>query len=427
MIIKNIKALEILDSRGNPTVSATVILEDGSKGSAMVPSGASTGAYEAKELRDGDINRFNGKGVLKAVDNIENIISTKLCGMRADEQFEIDNKMIELDGTSDKSNLGANAILAVSLAVSRAAASSLKIPLYKYLTRFNPRFSNKYIMPRPMMNVLNGGQHANFASDIQEYMIIPLSAKTIKESVRMGTEVYASLKQVLKEQGYSLLVGDEGGFAPLVKDNSEPFSLLTLATEKAGYTVGKDISFAIDAAASEFYRDGKYHLQKENKTYTSEELGNFYQKIIKEYPVVSLEDIFAEDDWDSFTMFTKKNSNLQIVGDDLYVTNLKRLEKGIKEKASNSILIKLNQIGTLLETIKAINLAHDEGMTTIISHRSGETEDSYIADLAVAMGSGQIKTGALSRSERTSKYNRLMKIEDELAGNSILAPWPFEV
>jgi enolase len=425
MIIKDITALEILDSRGNPTVSATVTLEDGSRAGAMVPSGASTGTYEAKELRDDDSKRFSGKGVLKAVANIENIIAPALKGMSADKQEEIDNKMIELDGTSDKSKLGANAILAVSLAVSRVAAVSLKIPLYEYLARFNSKFSGKYVMPRPMMNVLNGGQHANFSSDIQEYMIMPLSAKTITEAIKMGAEVYASLKQVLKEKKYSVLVGDEGGFAPLVKNNTEPFVLLSEAIEKAGYAVGKDISFAIDAAASEFYRDGKYHLQKENKIYDAEELASFYQKIINEYPLLSLEDVFSEDDWDSFALFTKKNKNLQIVGDDLYVTNLSRLEKGIEVKASNSILIKLNQIGTLTETIKAIELAHKSGMTTVISHRSGETEDSYIADLAVAMCSGQIKTGALSRSERISKYNRLMEIEKELNGNSSLGSWPF--
>lgn len=423
MKIKNIIAHEVLDSRGNPTVSATVELEDGAQGTAMVPSGASTGTHEAKELRDEDKNRFHGKGVLKAVKNIEEIIAPALIGMESDLQKEIDAKMIELDATSDKSKLGANAILAVSLAVSRSAANSLNIPLYKYLTRFNPRFNGKYIMPLPMMNILNGGQHANFSSDIQEYMIMPIGAANICEAVRMGSEIYASLKQVLKKKKYSLLVGDEGGFAPQVNSNQEPFDLMVEAIEDAGYKLGSDIVFAIDAAASEFYKDGKYVLQKEGVTMEAQELSDFYKNLISKYPLYSLEDIFYEDDWSSFAKFSEDIPNVQIVGDDLYVTNKERLEKGIAEKTSNSILIKLNQIGSLSETIEAINLAHDNNMTAVISHRSGETEDSYIADLAVAMGSGQIKTGALARSERTAKYNRLMVIEQELKGESEIYKW----
>jgi len=342
-----------------------------------------------------------------------------------DNQLEIDNIMLDLDGTEDKSRLGANAILAVSLAVARAAALSLNLPLYEYLTKFNPDFSGRYIMPRPMMNVLNGGRHANWASDIQEYMIIPLSAQTMGEAVRMGAEVYQSLGQILKEKEKSILIGDEGGYAPDLENNLEPFSLLKLATEKAGYNFGKDIVLAIDAAASEFYQNGVYNLKKEGKTFNSLELSNFYQNIISNFPLFSLEDAFCEDDFEAFSKFLTENEKLQLVGDDLYVTNQKRLEKGIELKATNSILIKLNQIGTLSETVNVINKAHSNGLITIISHRSGETEDSFIADLAVAMGSGQIKTGSLARSERTAKYNRLLMIEKELQNKSYMAAWPF--
>ncbi len=425
MIIKNIKALEVLDSRGNPTILARVHLENGLSATAMVPSGASTGSYEALELRDNNPSRYFGKGVLQAIKNIEEIISPALAGQRVDEQVKIDNLLISLDGTEDKSNLGANAILAVSLAVSRAAAASLKLPLYAYLSRFNPNFKGSYILPRPMMNVLNGGSHANFSCDIQEYMIIPLKAKSASEAIRMGAEVYAALKQILKDKNYSLLVGDEGGFAPAVVDNEEPFKLLEEAVIKAGYLAGEDFVFAIDAAASEFFKEGSYELKKEEKSLSSLELSTFYENLIANYPIVSLEDVFNEDDWQSFSDFTKKHPNLQIVGDDLYVTSLKRLKKGIEESATNSILVKLNQIGTLSETVAVINLAHENGLTSVISHRSGETEDSYIADLAVAMSSGQIKTGSLARSERLSKYNRLIEIESELGKKSSLNPWPF--
>ena len=425
MIIKNIKALEVLDSRGNPTILARVHLENGLSATAMVPSGASTGSYEALELRDKDPKRYFGKGVLQAIKNIEEIISPALAGHKVDEQVKIDNLLITLDGTEDKSNLGANAILAVSLAVSRAAAASLNMPLYAYLSRFNPDFKGEYILPRPMMNVLNGGSHANFSCDIQEYMIIPFKAKSISESICMGAEVYAALKQILKDKNYSILVGDEGGFAPAVADNEEPFKLLEEAVTKAGYVPGEDFVFAIDAAASEFFREGSYELKKEKKTLSSLELSSFYENLIEKYPIVSLEDTFNEDDWQSFSVFTKKYPHLQIMGDDLYVTSLKRLKKGIEDSATNSILVKLNQIGTLSETIAVINLAHENGMTTVISHRSGETEDSYIADLAVAMSAGQIKTGSLARSERLAKYNRLIEIESELAKSASLKAWPF--
>ncbi|MDI3496064.1 MAG: enolase [Patescibacteria group bacterium] len=427
MKIDKIKAYEILDSRGNPTVAVQIQLNNGISEQAMVPSGASTGTYEAKELRDKDMKRYWGKGVLGAIKNIEEVIAPALRGYQAEKQEEIDQIMIELDGTADKSKLGANAILAVSLAVAKVAAKAKGQALYQYLTKFNPNFSGTYLLPRPMMNVLNGGQHAAWASDIQEYMIIPQRAKTIADAVRMGAEVYASLKQVLKEKNYSTLIGDEGGFAPNVKNNSEPFSLLEEATQRAGYIFGTDIVIALDAAASEFFEAGVYNLKKEGKKLTSDELAEFYQQIIKKYPLVSLEDAFFEDDFISFAKFLKTNPNLQLVGDDLYVTNRERLERGIKEKASNSILIKLNQIGTLTETIATINQAQQNGLTTIISHRSGETEDTFIADLAVAMGSGQIKTGSLARTERTAKYNRLIIIERELGTRARIADWPFKL
>ncbi|MBI3671230.1 phosphopyruvate hydratase [Candidatus Azambacteria bacterium] len=424
MKIKSISAIEVLDSRGSPTVEATVSLEDGYCGSAMVPSGASTGSYEAVELRD-DEKRYNGLGVRKAVENIEKIIAPELLGMDASEQEEIDRKMLGLDGTENKARLGANAILAVSLASARAAAASEKKPLYQYLSKFNPNFSGEFLMPLPMMNIMNGGKHASWATDIQEYMIMPVGAKTMADAVRMCAEIYFHLKKTLKEKGYSTNVGDEGGFAPAVASNEEPFLLMKEATKKAGYELGKDIVFCIDAAATEFYKNGKYELKKENKTLSSGELSEFYLEVAKKYPIVSMEDIFSEDDWDGFKNFMQKtDGKIQLVGDDLYVTNIKRLERGVKEKTTNSILIKLNQIGTLTETIEAISLARKNNMTAVISHRSGETEDDFIADLAVAMGTGEIKTGAPARSERTAKYNRLMKIEKELGEKAKLAKLP---
>lgn len=426
MKIKSIKALQILDSRGNPTISATVFLENGIKASAAVPSGASTGSYEAVELRDGDKNNYGGASVLRAINNIETIIAPALIGHEVEAQTEIDEIMIKLDGTENKAVLGANSILGVSLAVARAAAASLNQPLYQYLTKFNSSFSGVYQMPIPMMNVLNGGKHANWATDIQEYMILPVGAKSITEAVRMCAEIYQTLKKVLKGKGYSISVGDEGGFAPAVSSNEETFDLLTQAVEQAGYKLGQDIIFGIDAAATEFYTDGVYNLKKENKKMTSAELISFYQDLGQRYPIRSYEDILAEDDWEGFKKFMETfKSEVQVVGDDLYVTNVKRLERGISEKTTNSILIKLNQIGTLTETVKAINESRVNNMTAVISHRSGETEDAFIADLVVAMGTGQIKTGAPARSERTAKYNRLMAIEAELEGRSEYAKFPF--
>lgn len=425
MKITDIKAWEILDSRGNPTVAAKVILENGASGQAMVPSGASTGSYEAVELRDGDQNFFHGQGVLKAIKNIQEKIAPALIGLDASDQQKIDETMISLDSTANKAILGANAILAVSLASARAAAASLNEPLYKYLTKFNPDFSGKYFLPMPMMNVLNGGKHADWATDIQEYMILPVGAKTMATAVRMCSEVYQSLKKVLKAKNYSIAVGDEGGFAPAVASNAEAFELLQAATEQSGYKLGTDIIFGIDAAATEFYADGKYHLKKENKVLSSEELAGFYGDLMAKYPIYSLEDIFAEDDWTGFQSFLKNNPDKQLVGDDLYVTNVKRLEKGIADKSSNSILIKLNQIGTLSETVAAILLARKNNMTAVISHRSGETEDAFIADLAAAMGTGQIKTGAPARAERTAKYNRLVEIENDLGNQSEFSRFPF--
>jgi enolase len=425
MKITAISALEILDSRGNPTVSAKVILDNGASGQAMVPSGASTGSYEAVELRDGDKSQYHGQGVSNAIRNITEKIAPALIGCDAEDQQKIDETMIALDGTENKAVLGANAILAVSLAAARAAAAGLKQPLYQYLSKFNPDFSGKYFLPMPMMNVLNGGKHADWATDIQEYMILPIGAKNMATAVRMCAEIYQSLKKVLKAKNYSISVGDEGGFAPAVSSNAEAFELLKMATEQSGYKLGVDIIFGIDAAATEFYADGKYNLKKENRVLNSAELADFYGKLMAEYPIYSLEDIFAEDDWDGFQNFLRDNPNRQLVGDDLYVTNVKRLEKGIANKSSNSILIKLNQIGTLSETVAAILLARKNKLTAVISHRSGETEDAFIADLAAAMGTGQIKTGAPARAERTAKYNRLMEIENDLGANSEFSRFPF--
>jgi enolase len=427
MKISEISALEILDSRGNPTVSATVILDNGATGTALVPSGASTGSHEAVELRDNDQARYGGQGVLTAVDNIVKVIRPALLGLNPEEQEKIDELMISLDGTPNKAKLGANAILAVSLAVARAAAAGLNQPLYQYLTKLNPNFNGQYVLPIPMMNVLNGGKHANWATDIQEYMILPVGASTMAEAVRIGAEIYQSLKKVLKAKGYNITVGDEGGFAPAVKSNEETFVLLSEAVTAAGYNLGSDIIFGIDAAASEFYQNGAYNLKKENKVLSGPELSKFYQDLQAKYPIRSWEDIFAEDDWDNFRAFTAAHPAVQIVGDDLYVTNVERLERGIAAKTTNSILIKLNQIGTLTETVRAIRLAVKNNLTAVISHRSGETEDAFIADLVVAMGTGQIKTGAPARSERTAKYNRLIAIESELKTKAGYARWPFTI
>jgi enolase len=408
--IENVKAREILDSRGNPTLEVEVTLNDGTIGWAAVPSGASTGKYEAVELRDGDSSRYNGKGVLKAVANVNDTIAGAIIGMSAAEQAEIDHALIELDGTPDKSNLGANAILGTSLAVAHAAASLLDVPLYRYLGGVST-----YTIPVPMMNILNGGKHAANSTDLQEFMVMPVGADSFRQALQMGTEVYHALKKVLKDKRLDTNVGDEGGFAPSLPSNKEAVEAILDAIETAGYVPGKDCYIALDPAASEFYEDGKYVLVREGKTLTPAEMVNYYVKWVNDYPIISIEDGMAEDDWEGWQLITKKlGGKVQLVGDDLYVTNVSRLARGISLEASNSILIKLNQIGTLTETIEAIRMAQQAGWTAIVSHRSGETEDTTIADLCVGLNTGQIKTGAPCRSERTAKYNRLLRIEDEL-------------
>jgi len=405
MKITNVIGREVLDSRGNPTVEVDVILENGIKGRAIVPSGASTGVREALELRDNDNNRYNGKGVLKAVSNVNNELKNLVVGMDVLEQKAIDYKMIEADGTENKSKFGANAILGVSMAVLKAAALSVNKPLYKYV-------GDGKELPRPMMNILNGGAHADNNLDFQEFMIIP-NRDTIKERVRVGAEVFHALKKVLNEKGYFTGVGDEGGFAPNLSSNKEGFDLIIEAINKSGYTPGKDVSIAIDVAASEFYKDGKYHI--DNKDLTTDELINFYEELINTYPIISIEDPVDENDWEGFSKITAKlGDNIQLVGDDLFVTNKKCLQMGIDKKAGNAILLKLNQIGTVTETIETINLAKKNGYKTVISHRSGETEDTTIADLAVGLSLGQIKTGSTSRTDRICKYNQLMRIEEEI-------------
>ncbi|MEK7597502.1 MAG: phosphopyruvate hydratase [Patescibacteria group bacterium] len=426
MKIKSLLAQEILDSRGFPTIECVTTLDDGSTGWAAIPSGASTGKYEAVELRDNDPKRFGGAGVLKAVENVNTKIQSVVAGLDAEDQNKLDKTMIELDGTENKANLGANAILSVSLSAARAQATSEKKPLYQYLSKFNPDFKGVYTMPLTMMNVLNGGKHGNWASDIQEYMIFPVGAKNVQESVRMGAEVYQALKSVLKSKSYAIAVGDEGGYAPQFKSNEEPFQILMEAIQKAGYVPGRDISLGIDGAASEFFRDGKYLLKKEGLTLSTDELIEFYSNLWKKYPIVSMEDIFDQDDWDGFKkLYQKTEGKMQVMGDDLFVTNIKRLQKGIAEATCNSILIKLNQIGTLTETVNAILMARKAGMTAVVSHRSAETEDTFMADFVVAMGTGQIKTGAPARGERTAKYNQLMRIERELGNKAEFAKFPF--
>ncbi len=421
-----VSALEILDSRGNPTISSTVILEDGSIGWSAIPSGASTGSHEAVELRDHDPKRFAGNGVLKAVDNVNIKIAGVITGMDARNQEELDKKMVDLDGTKNKANLGANSILSVSLAVARAQAASEKKPLYEYLSRFNPDHKGTYTMPIPQMNIMNGAKHANWATDIQEFIILPIATVSTADAIRMGTEIYHQLKNELKALGYAITVGDEGGFAPRLQSNEEPFARIIQAIEKAGYEPGKDVFLGIDAAASEFYKDNLYHLNKEGKTFNSDQLIDWYQSMLGKYPIVSYEDIFQEDDWNAWKKFTAlKDSTMQIIGDDLYATNIERLNRGIKEHSTNSILIKLNQIGTLTETVEAILLARKNNMSSVVSHRSGETEDPFIADFVVAMGTGQIKTGAPARSERVAKYNRLIQIEKELGEKATYAEFPF--
>lgn len=402
--IKEVHAREVLDSRGNPTVEVDVTLEDGSFGRAIVPSGASTGEREALELRDKD-KRYLGKGVEKAASNVNNIIREKVIGLESSDQTLVDNTMLELDGTENKTNLGANAILGVSLANLKAAACSAHLPLYRYV-------GDGKTLPNPMMNIINGGAHADNKLDFQEYMIIPHS-NTVKERIRIGAEVFHTLKKVLKEKGYNTNVGDEGGFAPDLSSNEEGFKVIIEAIEKAGYVPGKDVSLGIDVAASEFYKDGYYYL--DNKKLTTSELIAFYEKLVDTYPIISIEDPVDENDWEGFQEITKVlGDRIQLVGDDLFVTNIKCLQKGIDLHAGNAILLKLNQIGTYTETIKTINLAKEHGYKTVISHRSGETEDTTIADLSVGLDLGQIKTGSMSRTDRICKYNQLMRIEEEL-------------
>jgi len=410
--IKEIKAREIMDSRGNPTLEVEVKLSDGATGRAAIPSGASTGKYEAAELRDGDTSRFNGKGVLKAVANVNQHIAPVIIGMSAAEQSAIDRRMIELDGTANKSRLGANAILGVSLAVAHSAARQSEMPLYRYL---GGKDTSTYTLPIPMFNILNGGKHAASSTDLQEFMVMPAGASSFAHALQMGAEVYHSLKKVLKDRGLNTNVGDEGGFAPTLSSNRQAIEAVLAAIEKAGYRPGKDCFIALDPAASEFYQDGRYILSIEGASLTSREMVDYYADWVSSYPIISIEDGMAEDDWDGWQLITQKlGDKVQLVGDDLYVTNVSRLNRGIELKASNSILIKPNQIGTLTETIAAIERAQQANWTAVVSHRSGETEDTTIADLAVGMNTGQIKAGAPCRSERVAKYNRLLKIEDEL-------------
>ena len=413
-VILDIFAREILDSRGNPTVEVEVILESGVVGRAAVPSGASTGAHEAVELRDGDKERYLGKGVLQAVKNVNEIIAEQLIGYSVFDQVEIDELMIEIDGTPNKAKLGANAILGVSMAVAKAAAEELGVPLYKYLGGFSARE-----LPVPMMNILNGGEHADNNVDIQEFMVLPVGAPSFREALRMGAEVYHSLKGVLKARGLSTAIGDEGGFAPNLASNEEALQVIMEAIEKAGYKPGKDIYLGMDVASTEFYQDGKYKMTGEGKEFTSAELVAFYENLVAKYPIITIEDGMAEDDWEGWKLLTEKlGKKLQLVGDDLFVTNTERLAKGIDEGIANSILVKVNQIGTLTETFATMEMAKRAGYTCVVSHRSGETEDATIADIAVAVNAGQIKTGAPARTDRVAKYNQLLRIEDELCDSA---------
>ena len=422
--IDEVRALEVLDSRGNPTVQVEVVLEDGSQGVALVPSGASTGSFEAVELRDGDKSRYLGKGVLKAVENVNTIIRDKIIGMNAYDQIGLDRTLIELDGTENKGKLGANATLGVSLAVARAAASSLGMELYNYIGGINAK-----VLPTPMMNIMNGGKHADSTLSVQEFMIMPVGAKSFTECMRMGAEVYHNLKKVLKEKGLSTAVGDEGGFAPNVKDEDEALAIIMEAIEKAGYKPGEEVCLALGCAATEMYdeakkigKDGDYHFWKIGVTKTCDEMIDFIEDLCNRYPIISVEDGLAEEDWDGWKKLTDRlGKKVQLVGDDLFVTNIKRLQKGLDLGVTNSILIKLNQIGTLTETLDAIELAKKNGYTAVVSHRSGETEDTTLADVAVATNAGQIKTGAPCRTDRVAKYNRLLNIENDLGCSAIYA------
>ena len=415
--IIDIHAREILDSRGTPTVEAEVVLQSGAFGRAAVPSGASTGAHEAVELRDGDKKRFGGKGVLKAVENVNDKIYDALAGMDAEDQIEIDNAMIELDGTDNKGKLGANAILAVSMAVAKAQAEEAELPLYRYLGGTMAR-----TLPVPMMNILNGGKHTDNPIDIQEFMIMPVSAANIREAIRMGAEIFQTLKKNLKAAGHNTNVGDEGGFAPNLKTAEEALQFIVDSISDAGYKPGDDVVLALDAASSEFYKDGKYEMEGEGKSYTNSQMVDYYKDLCARFPIFSIEDGMAEDDWEGWKMLTNAiGDKVQLVGDDLFVTNPKRLAMGIEKGVANSILVKVNQIGTLTETMQAVDLAHRNKYTAVLSHRSGETEDATIADIAVATNCGQIKTGSMSRTDRMAKYNQLIRIEEELGDMAIYA------
>jgi len=418
MDIARIHARQIIDSRGNPTVEADVILSDGTLGRAAVPSGASTGSNEAVELRDGG-NDFGGKGVMKAVGNVNGVIAEKLMGVDASDQRALDKTLIDLDGTPNKGSLGANAILAVSLAAAKAVALSKGIPLYGYF-RSLAEENGDLLLPVPMMNIINGGKHAAGSTDIQEFMIMPVGAPTFTKAIQMGAEIFHALAKVLKENGYDTTVGDEGGYAPHVKNgNAEALELISVAVKKAGYELGKDVVLALDVAASELYEEGKYHLATENRSLTSDEMVEWLTELAEKYPIASIEDGLAEDDWAAWSKLTERmGTKLQIVGDDLLVTNVSFLKRGIDEKAANAILIKLNQIGTLSETIDAVAMAHDAGWNAVISHRSGETEDTTIAHLVVGLATGQIKTGSMSRTDRVAKYNELLRIEEELGADA---------
>lgn len=409
-IIEEIIAREVLDSRGNPTVEVDVRTEGGDIGRAIVPSGASTGAHEALELRDGDKKRYGGKGVLKAVENVNTTVAEALVGLDAADQVGIDAELIELDGTSTKSKLGANAVLGVSLACAKAAAAATGLPLYRYLGGVNA-----HVLPVPMMNIMNGGQHATNSTDFQEFMVMPVGAPSFREGLRWGAEIYQSLKKVLHDRGLTTTVGDEGGFAPSLPSNEAPLQVIMEAIERAGYTPGEQVMLAMDPACTELYKDGKYHLARENRVLSSAEMVDYWADIATRYPLISLEDGLAEDDWEGWALLRQKiGDRVQLVGDDLLVTNVTRLKRAIDERAANSILIKLNQIGSLTETINAISMAQRAGWTAIVSHRSGETEDVTIADLVVATNAGQIKTGAPARTDRVAKYNQLLRIEEDL-------------
>jgi enolase len=415
--IVDIIAREILDSRGNPTVEVDVVLESGTMGRAAVPSGASTGKHEASEKRDGDKKRFNGKGVQKAVESVNTEIFESLCGIDATEQTLIDQLMIELDGTPNKSRLGANAILGVSLAVAHAAASEVGLPLYRYV---GGTFS--HLLPTPMMNIINGGAHADNSIDFQEFMIMPVGADDVADSIRMGAEIFHTLKKLLSDNGLSTAVGDEGGFAPNFKSSEQALAMIEKAVATAGYKIGDNILLALDVAATEFFKKGKYHLEGEGKVLTSDQMISYYEKLVNQFPIASIEDGLAEDDWAGWVELTKRlGHKTQLVGDDLFVTNVERLNQGIEQKAGNAILVKVNQIGTLTETLGTVQTAQKAGYGVIFSHRSGETEDCTIADLAVATNAGQIKTGSLSRSDRIAKYNQLIRIEEELGPNGCFA------